>query len=351
MLHLESVNSILAYRSVQEFESAVRHTSPLPYDHQSRHVGATRLIADGTAVEFAYARRFGNGIGEVFMPIEGAAMVLQAGRFGEPDQVELLAAHDRLPKPIYSVRLIEKGHLTLDFGKVSRRLGPGDGLVSRIDGGNDRRLIPDPDESHRYAHFFFTQTSIERLTALMGTRVPPVLAALQTAQSAESSSFCLNRGLALTNFIRSLWLTQAHGRVQTIVAGLKIAELFSMLCQAASIPRRHSEAGITYSEARRAHAAKTILDTHFDNPPGLPYLAAEVGLNRDKLCKSFRAVFGTSIAQYAKERRLQLGHKLLSERDASIAQVARRCGYGHQRNFSRAFAAHFGKPPSEIRRD
>ena len=79
-------------------------------------------------------------------------------------------------------------------------------------------------------------------------------------------------------------------------------------------------------------------------------LAAEAGLSPTALKTCFKGVYGSSIYAYLRQYRLQTAQKLLTETDASVAEIARRVGYENPNKFSSAFRDAFGQTPTECRK-
>lgn len=90
-----------------------------------------------------------------------------------------------------------------------------------------------------------------------------------------------------------------------------------------------------------------------DNPsqvPVLEILARDVGTNRCDLASGFRQLYGTSVQAFAREMRLELAHRLLTDTDRSILDVSLAVGFAFPGNFSPAFKARYGISPSDLRR-
>ena len=79
-------------------------------------------------------------------------------------------------------------------------------------------------------------------------------------------------------------------------------------------------------------------------------LARRVALSRSAFSSRFRALTGESPMRYVARFRLALASELLRSTDASVAAVARSCGYGSEASFSRAFQRWFGTTPGSYRR-
>ena len=110
-------------------------------------------------------------------------------------------------------------------------------------------------------------------------------------------------------------------------------------------------AGLTRRDIDRLHEARAILESDVTAEIALGKLARRVGLNRTKLSQGFHALFGTTILDHSKVRRLAAAYELLRDTDLGVGQVAERCGYGHISSFSAAFKAHYGASPREMRED
>lgn len=70
--------------------------------------------------------------------------------------------------------------------------------------------------------------------------------------------------------------------------------------------------------------------------------------NPTTLQRDFQAAFGSSIARYRREQRLQQAREMLKQQQ-SVADVARQVGYDNPECFSKAFKKHFGKSPNGYR--
>ena len=86
---------------------------------------------------------------------------------------------------------------------------------------------------------------------------------------------------------------------------------------------------------------------NLENPPSLLELARQVGINKNKLNQNFRQVFGTSVFDYLRIRRLERSKELLKSKAKNVTEVAFEVGYAQQSNFTRAFKKHFGTNPTD----
>jgi len=80
-----------------------------------------------------------------------------------------------------------------------------------------------------------------------------------------------------------------------------------------------------------------MLHAHPAHPWTVAALAAEVGVSRASLARRFTDLIGEAPMTYLTGWRLALAADLLLEPDATIADVARRVGYGNAFALSAAF--------------
>lgn len=131
---------------------------------------------------------------------------------------------------------------------------------------------------------------------------------------------------------------------------LAVLELLLFLCD---LDTRTAPLQTAYFNQRQVACAKQTAarmtqDLQAHHPIG--QLAQEAGLSPTALKTCFRGVYGTSLYAYLREYRLQTAQKLLTETDASIAEIAHRVGYENPNKFSSAFRQVFGMTPTEYRK-
>lgn len=93
---------------------------------------------------------------------------------------------------------------------------------------------------------------------------------------------------------------------------------------------------------------------HIHAEPTAPWtvanLARAAALSRSAFFDRFRQTVGMAPMAYLLHWRMALAKDLLLERALSIAETARRVGYGSASTFSTAFTRHVGLPPSQYAR-
>ena len=113
----------------------------------------------------------------------------------------------------------------------------------------------------------------------------------------------------------------------------------------------HSPNGILrgLTDDRMAVAIRRIHESPTE-PWTVGKLATACAMSRSAFFDRFRHTVGMSPMEYLLHWRMILAKDLLRLRDGTIAQIARRVGYGSASTFSVAFTRHVGLPPSHYAR-
>lgn len=98
------------------------------------------------------------------------------------------------------------------------------------------------------------------------------------------------------------------------------------------------------------HSIHDDLMEHMAERITIEELSRKYLLNATTLKKSFKQVYGTSIAMHMKRHRMERAANLLCDTTESIAEIARAVGYESQSRFSAAFKETYGMLPTEYRK-
>jgi len=82
----------------------------------------------------------------------------------------------------------------------------------------------------------------------------------------------------------------------------------------------------------------------------IPELAAAAGVSEGHLFRIFRTEYGCSPARALEVVRLARAATLLQRSNATLSEIAHRCGFANPYHFSRRFAGVHGMPPGAYRR-
>lgn len=126
-----------------------------------------------------------------------------------------------------------------------------------------------------------------------------------------------------------------------------VTELICLLLESLTNPAEPS-ARYSPQERERLQRAREMILENLEAPPTIAELARAVGTNRTTLAQNFKDYFGKSIYHTIKTERMGQAVRLLQD-GVSVAETARRLGYGGAAAFSYAFKRHFGVAPSQTR--
>lgn len=105
-------------------------------------------------------------------------------------------------------------------------------------------------------------------------------------------------------------------------------------------------------ESRRLQSVRAVIDfieTHLDGRLNLERTAAAVHYSKYHLHRTFTAVTGMTIHDYAVRRQLTEGARLLAESGRPVLEIALSCGYESQQAFTAAFKEMYKLPPARYR--
>lgn len=96
-------------------------------------------------------------------------------------------------------------------------------------------------------------------------------------------------------------------------------------------------------------AAVAFINLHFDRPLGLEEIAGQAGISPQYLCRLFRRGLNMRPFEYLARRRIQQAKQQLLEDGATVAGVARRCGFGSVSYFCAVFRRYEKLTPQQFR--
>ena len=90
---------------------------------------------------------------------------------------------------------------------------------------------------------------------------------------------------------------------------------------------------------------------HLETKHCMADCAFDLQVSQEHLTRVFQENLGQSPGQFLQNERMRHGMQLLLNESLPIKNIANRCAYAHASHFSRAFKAHFGVSPSDVRKD
>ena len=137
---------------------------------------------------------------------------------------------------------------------------------------------------------------------------------------------------------------------------LRLARSIELLCQIhatyadEAFVSAGDESALSEMDVARIASVRRLVDQRWQEKLTIAELARAGGLNRDKLVRGFRGLYGATILEMLTERRLAEARRMLLATDLPVASVAYQCSYLNNAAFTRAFSRRFGVAPSTLRR-
>lgn len=152
----------------------------------------------------------------------------------------------------------------------------------------------------------------------------------------------------MRDVIKAMFRPSLHPGIRPVYLRAKTIELICLALQRLHEPELAPGAlKLSMRDVECLREARGLLGE--SNPtPSLQQLAHHVGINRRKLALGFKQVFGMTVGDYARERRLDRARELL-ERGVSVGYAAAVAGYADAGSFTKAFLARYGALPSRTR--
>lgn len=85
-------------------------------------------------------------------------------------------------------------------------------------------------------------------------------------------------------------------------------------------------------------------------PPSVEELAALAGVHASHLLRAFRRHHGTTVANYARQRRIERAREAITTGAQSLSMIALEAGFADQSHFTRVFRKAFGETPGSYAR-
>lgn len=116
-------------------------------------------------------------------------------------------------------------------------------------------------------------------------------------------------------------------------------------------PRQKEEEPVNPLNDEFVRKAIDVITRHLDNTEfGKEEFAQEMGVSTSLLFKKIKALTGLSIVDFIKKVRMEHAMRLVNDQSLSISDIAYQCGFSTIGYFSTVFKKHFGKTPSECRK-
>ncbi|MDC0759612.1 AraC family transcriptional regulator [Brevibacillus sp. AG] len=122
--------------------------------------------------------------------------------------------------------------------------------------------------------------------------------------------------------------------------------LLSMAFQSFLLDSETASVPLSKRDKEKIAQARVIMLECMVDPPSLPELSRMIGLNDYKLKTGFKAMFGTTVFGYLREKRLEKALFLLQQGEMNVTETSSAIGYTNTSYFAEAFREKYGVNPS-----
>lgn len=182
---------------------------------------------------------------------------------------------------------------------------------------------------------------------------PPALSRIEARTRPAADQF---ETFHLPTDLRAIALTlRDHDRDGGAGDIYRSAKAIELLCEtwvcldAGTLVPVAGDSDLSRADSLRLLAARRLIDERWSEKLSLPGIAAQCGLNREKLTRGFREMFACSVTEALSERRLTQAGRMLLTTDLPVSSVGYENGYLNNASFARAFGRRFGLSPSDYR--
>ena len=194
----------------------------------------------------------------------------------------------------------------------------------------------------------FLEIGEAELNELLGTKSLPVSLASVLSQTETYPTAAGRMTPALFRLLDEVLYCDAKGISRRPYLEAKALELLAVVVQELEEAEEAASKWLTQWDVDRLQQARAVLFARFQDPPRLPELARQVGLNEAKLKAGFRSLFGCTVFGCLRDYRMNEARRLLRARRYNVTEVALHVGYSNPSKFAAAFRKQFGHSPSNL---
>jgi AraC family transcriptional activator of pyochelin receptor len=145
------------------------------------------------------------------------------------------------------------------------------------------------------------------------------------------------------------------GRSGDALVAYRFAKSLELLCetvealQAGQLVPCAGDGILNERDTRAIVAARAMIDRQWSEKLTLDGIARACGINRAKLTRGFRDLYGCTISEALAERRLDEAQAKLLTTNLPVSSIGYASGYLNNASFTRAFGRRYGLSPSDFR--
>ncbi len=154
----------------------------------------------------------------------------------------------------------------------------------------------------------------------------------------------------MVTLLRQIQSYRGEGMAARLFYRSKVSEAVALMIQHTQTHPKQEPLPVSQEDREALGNIAAYMNDHYNRTILLEQLAKIACMGTTKLKKSFHQVYGCTITEYIRQRRLSQGENLLATTDFPIEQIAVTVGYSNAGRFSRDFRSSTGLNPSEYRK-
>ena len=132
---------------------------------------------------------------------------------------------------------------------------------------------------------------------------------------------------------------------------IEVMELIFALSKMDSLDPKASYGTVSQTQADLAKKITDYLNDRSDSDITVAELAKKFHVSKSHLQNTFRGVYGTSVFNYMRIRKMHSAALKLARTEKSVLEIANECGYENASKFAAAFREIMGELPGEYRKN
>lgn len=154
----------------------------------------------------------------------------------------------------------------------------------------------------------------------------------------------------MVSLLQQIWSYRGEGMSAQLFYDGKIAEAISLIITYNQKQKTQKPKPISDQDRELLSNVASYISDHFHSEVSMEQLSHIACMGTTKLRACFKQLYGCTITEYIKQRRLSHAESLLASADFTIEQIAKNVGYSNAGRFANDFKNNKGVYPAEYRR-
>ncbi|MEK3723197.1 AraC family transcriptional regulator [Paenibacillus sp. FSL H8-0034] len=138
-----------------------------------------------------------------------------------------------------------------------------------------------------------------------------------------------------------------HGTMKRLYMESKALEFIALFGESDGYGSVGGSMTLRHDDITKLKRVHELVQIHYEQPLSIRELAKRAGLNEFKLKKGFRELFGVTIFELVRQKRMEKALWYMEVEGLNVGETAVSVGYSNVSNFTTTFRKHYGCNPSE----